>query len=133
MKEAVTSVLFKKYNDINSRASRSEYWWYALFSFLAALLCQSLDALFGWQFGQPDAMGNRSGVLVSLFYVATFIPAICVAVRRLHDVNRSGWWMLITFTIIGLIPLTYWMIKKPEDSEDGRENKWGKNPLLNEL
>ena len=59
-------------------------------------------------------------------------PSVCVTARRLHDVNRTGWWMLIPLTVIGIIPYFYWMVKKPEDNEEGRENKWGKNPLLDE-
>jgi len=91
-----------------------------------------LDRALGWEFGEPDALGSRLGVLDSIFSIATVVPTICVAARRLHDVNRSGWWMLIPITIIGIIPFIYWMVKKPEDNEEGRENKWGTNPLLDE-
>ena len=86
----------------------------------------------GWQFGEPDMFGNQPGVLNLLFLLATIVPLICVTARRLHDVNRSGWWMLISFTIIGLIPYFYWMVKKPVDNQEGRENKWGTNPLIDE-
>jgi uncharacterized membrane protein YhaH (DUF805 family) len=132
MKEAVTSVLIKKYATIEGRASRSEYWWFTLFYVLASVLSDVLDAVLGWQFGEPDPFGQQPGVLNGLFLLAILIPFICVTARRLHDVNRSGWWQLIPFTIIGLIPFFYWLVKKPKDDEEGRENKWGTNPLLDE-
>ncbi|XXK45420.1 DUF805 domain-containing protein [Porticoccaceae bacterium nBUS_17] len=132
MKEAVTSVLVKKYATIEGRASRSEYWWFTLFYVLASALSDVLDAVLGWQFGAPDPFGQQPGVLNLLFLLAIIIPFICVTARRLHDVNRSGWWQLIPITIIGLIPFIYWMVKKPKDNEEGRENKWGTNPLLDE-
>ena len=132
MKEAVTSVLVKKYATIEGRASRSEYWWFTLFYVLASVLSDVLDAVLGWQFGEPDPFGQQPGVLNGLFLLAILIPFICVTARRLHDVNRSGWWQLIPFTIIGLIPFFYWLVKKPKDDEEGRENKWGTNPLLDE-
>ncbi|MBT4211078.1 MAG: DUF805 domain-containing protein [Porticoccaceae bacterium] len=131
-KEAVTSVLFKKYATFNGRASRSEYWWFILFYTALSLGLENLDFMLGWKFGEPSAFGSRPGVLDLIFSLATFLPSICVGARRLHDVNRSGWWMLMGITIIGIIPLLYWLVKKPEDNEEGRENKWGRNPLLDE-
>ena len=128
--EAVISVLVKKYSTIEGRASRSEFWWFTLFYNLGGLLTSVLDSGLGWQFGEPDMFGNPPGVLNLLFLLATIVPMVCVTARRLHDVNRSGWWMLISFTIIGLIPYFYWMVKKPVDNQEGRENKWGTNPLI---
>ena len=130
MKEAVTSAVVKKYATIEGRASRSEFWWFTLFSVLGSTLFDVLDAVLGWQFGEPDIFGNRAGVLNLLFRLALLVPIVCVTARRLHDVNRSGWWMLIPLTVIGIIPYFYWTVKKPEDNEEGRENQWGKNPLL---
>ena len=95
MKEAVTSAVFKKYATIEGRASRSEFWWFTLFSVLGGILFDVLDAVLGWQFGEPDIFGNRAGVLNLLFNLAVLVPIVCVTARRLHDVNRSGWWMLI--------------------------------------
>ena len=130
MKEAVTSAVFKKYATIEGRASRSEFWWFTLFSVLGGILFDVLDAVLGWQFGEPDIFGNRAGVLNLLFSLALLVPIVCVTARRLHDVNRSGWWMLIPLTVIGIIPYIYWTVKKPEDNDEGRENQWGTNPLL---
>ncbi|WP_442783095.1 DUF805 domain-containing protein [Collimonas fungivorans] len=81
-------VCFSKYADFNGRASRSEYWWYVLFIVLVSF-----------------ATGAINDKLSILFSVATLLPSIAVAARRLHDTNRSGWWQLI-----GLIPLIGWII-----------------------
>ena len=132
MKEAVTSAVFKKYATIEGRASRSEFWWFALFWLLGDILFGVLDAVLGWQFGEPDIFGDQPGVLNLLYNLAVLVPIVCVTARRLHDVNRSGWWQLIPLTVIGIIPYFYWVVKKPEDNEEGRENKWGRNPLLDE-
>ena len=99
---------------------------------MGGILFDVLDAVLGWQFGEPDIFGNRAGVLNLLFNLAVLVPIVCVTARRLHDVNRSGWWMFIPLTVIGIIPCFYWTVKKPEDNEEGRENQWGKNPLLDE-
>jgi uncharacterized membrane protein YhaH (DUF805 family) len=63
-------------------------------------------------------------MLGGLFNLAVFIPGIAVAVRRLHDTGRSGWWYLLVFTIIGIIPLIIWFAS---DSQPGT-NQWGPNP-----
>lgn len=80
--ESVT-VCLRKYADFNGRATRPEYWWFFLFLFVASV-----------------AISYVSSTLSIVFTLATFVPAIAAATRRLHDTNRSGWWQLI-----GLVPL----------------------------
>jgi uncharacterized membrane protein YhaH (DUF805 family) len=64
--------------------------------------------------------------LNSIFSLLTFLPGLCLAIRRLHDVNRSGWWLLIGFTIVGLFfPLLYWNCSKGTTGE----NRFGADPL----
>jgi uncharacterized membrane protein YhaH (DUF805 family) len=85
---------FKKYAVFKGRASRSEYWWYALFSFLVGIV---LDAL---------QYASRGFALLSLLWaLGTIVPSLALAFRRLHDVNRSAWWLLIA-----LIPIVGWII-----------------------
>ena len=79
---------FKKYATFSGCASRSEFWWWALFVFVGSLV-----------------LGFISQVLALLFSLATLIPYLAVGTRRLHDVDRSGWWQLIV-----LIPLIGWII-----------------------
>ena len=66
------------------------------------------------------------GYLGNIFYILTFVPGISVSARRLHDVNKSGWWMLIALTGVGIIPLIYWYCKKGED----KANKYGLNYVV---
>ena len=105
---------FKKYGVIEGRASRSEYWF--LFSFvLLSRYC--LNYL--------HIKNLNIAILELLVSIGFFIPSVTVATRRLHDVNRSGWWQLISFTIIGIIPLLFWLCKK----SDQENNRFGSNPL----
>lgn len=91
---------FQKYATFSGRAVRSEYWYFFLFCFLAQLVLGFVDGIiFGAGPLQP---------ITSLFCLATLVPSLAVGARRLHDVDRSGWWMLIALTIIGIIPLLIW-------------------------
>ena len=81
-------VCFTKYADFTGRASRPEYWWFALFIILASI-----------------ATSMVSPLLSGLFSVATLLPSIAAATRRLHDTNRSGWWQLIW-----LVPIIGWIV-----------------------
>ena len=105
---------FKKYGVIEGRASRSEYWFFVLFY---TVLFVALEYL---------AFVNE--ILAIIYFIAKIgfiIPMITVATRRLHDVNRSGWWQCIGITVIGLIPLIYWLCK----NSDEEDNRFGSNPL----
>jgi len=125
IKDAVKSVIFKKYATFSGRASRSEYWWFSLAYSLVYIGTMILDNIFATTYdGQsPD------GWITGLFSIALVIPSLAVWIRRLHDRGHSGWWILIIFTGIGLIPIIYWSVMP---AKEGRENKWGKNPLLDE-
>ena len=92
---------FSNYANFNGRASRSECWWFFLFGFILQFVGTVWDAATG------DTSGN--GVMYWIAYAVVFIPSIAVGARRLHDVNKSGWWQLISFTIVGIIPLIIWM------------------------
>ncbi len=80
-------VCFAKYVDFSGRASRPEYWWFILFIFVASLVLSAISSTLGF-----------------LFTLATLLPSISAATRRLHDTQRSGWWQLVVLIpIIGLI------------------------------
>ncbi len=106
---------FSRYVDFSGRSSRSEYWWWVLFVFMAGILIILLGNLIG-----------ASASLYWLFQLAVFVPGLAVAVRRLHDKDKSGWWMLIVLIpIIGGIILLIWMVERG----DPHENRYGPNPL----
>lgn len=84
--EAVRSV-FSKYFQFSGRSRRSEYWYFVLFNFIVAIVLGVVDnAAFKTS---PEDVGP----LGLLFTIATLIPGLAVGVRRLHDTNRSGWWL----------------------------------------
>ena len=117
MSQAVSTVLLKKYATFNGRAGLSEYWWYFLFILLGNLVFSSIDSFLGTTVGFMY-QGNievKTSLFNGIFSLLTLIPSIAVAARRLHDVNKSGWWQLLMLTIIGILPLIYWLLKKPVD------------------
>ena len=93
---------FNKYFDFETRSSRKEFWYWQLFRILMFLSITYLESL------------GLSGLL----FISNFIfliPEVAVSIRRLHDINKSGWWILLTITIIGIIPLTYFYCIKGDD------------------
>ncbi len=91
----------KKYAVFEGRASRREYWVFAGVSLLIALALGIVDAMIG------------SKILGILYLLAVFVPSLSVSVRRLHDTNRSGWWMLIGLVpFIGVIVLLIFTLQK---------------------
>lgn len=112
---------FAKYVDFSGRARRSEYWYFTLFSFLLGVVTNVLDLVLG-----TDYDGATSGGLINTIgTLALFLPGLAVAVRRLHDTDRSGWWILLgLIPIIGWIVLIVWFCT---DSKAG-ENRFGPNP-----
>lgn len=104
---------FANYATSSGRAARSEYWYWALFNLLASILAAIVNSLIGL------------GIFESLVTLALLIPSIAVAIRRLHDLDRSGWWLLIAFTGIGMIVLLVWDCIKGTPGP----NRFGPDPL----
>jgi uncharacterized membrane protein YhaH (DUF805 family) len=116
---------FKRYVDFQGRSSRSEYWWWFLFSAGTNFVLGFIQGLMEAGAGGPNAASAIFSVLSSLVTLAIFLPSLAVAVRRLHDTNRSGWWYLIVFTIIGIIPVVIWFATRGTIGE----NRFGPDPL----
>lgn len=89
----------KRYFDFRGRSRRKEYWMYLLFTIICGAILSVLDEALGLDqdpSGTTSLLQSRdNGVLSSLFSIATLVPSIAVAVRRLHDTNRRGWWILL--------------------------------------
>ena len=99
--------VMRKYAVFKGRARRQEYWWYLLIYLLISVVLGMLDGISG----QYDAEAG-AGLLSGLFALATFLPTLAVAVRRLHDTERSGWWVLITLLpFIGWLVFLYFMVR----------------------
>lgn len=112
--------VLKKYAVFSGRARRAEYWWFALFNLLASIALGIVDGLTGMF--NPEA---GIGLLGGLYTLAVLLPSLAVLVRRLHDTNRSGWWVLIALIpLIGAIVLLVFVLL---DSQSG-ENQYGPNP-----
>lgn len=113
------STCFSKYAKFSGRSPRSEYWWFYLFylvSYLAALI---VVAIFTAILGEVGA--TIGGGILVLWLLLLLLPTLAATVRRLHDTGRSGWWQLIAFTGIGVIPLLIWLASAGEP----RDNAYG--------
>lgn len=110
--------VLKQYADFSGRARRKEYWIFALFNLIFVYLSIILFKIFQFE--------GLSYVLINVVYfLAIIIPSIAVVVRRLHDVGKSGWMILIS-----LIPIigTIWLLVLMVTDSDAVENKYGQNP-----
>ena len=121
--EEYLKVIKEHYADFEGRARRKEYWMFTL-----------INILIGVALG---VIGYATGIklLSNIYSVAVLVPGIAVAVRRLHDIGKSGWWMLIAIIpIIGAIWLIVLLATDgtPEDNEYGASPKYGSSEL-NEL
>jgi uncharacterized membrane protein YhaH (DUF805 family) len=114
--EAISSG-FSNYVTFSGRASRSEYWYWTLFAIIVAIVGAVIDAVVF-----SDMELRPVGTILGL---ALLLPGIAVAVRRLHDIDRTGWWFLIAFTVIGLILLLVWDCTKGTSGP----NQYGPDPL----
>lgn len=129
--EAVRSV-YSKYATFSGRARRSEYWWWFLFSIIAAIVIGIVEGALG--LGQGSMMHGGAGFEASytggplsiIWSLANFLPALAVGVRRLHDTDRSGWWLLI-----GLIPLIGFIVLIVFFASRGNTgtNRFGEDPI----
>jgi uncharacterized membrane protein YhaH (DUF805 family) len=121
---AIRSVL-TQYVGFTGRARRSEYWWFALFTILVGLAAAILDNVLGTTLGPDNSTAWSSGVISIIVNLALLLPSLAVAVRRLHDTDRSGWWLLIGLVpIVGAIVLLVFLVL---DSTPGT-NRFGANP-----
>ena len=121
---------FLRWNDFRSRSSRSEYWWATLFVSLASYPVGFMVGFFvGFSMASAGFSESAMDIVLALIIlplqVFIIIASTCLVIRRLHDVDRSGWWYLIVFTIIGIIPLLVWYCTKGTDGD----NRFGKDPL----
>ncbi|WP_221795184.1 DUF805 domain-containing protein [Oceanobacter mangrovi] len=108
--------VLKKYVEFSGRARRKEYWMFFLFNFIISAVLGFVEGLFG-----------GPGFIGILYSLVIFLPSLAVTVRRMHDIGRSGWWILILFVpLIGLLVFLYFMIQEGKDDT----NAFGDSPKL---
>lgn len=117
--ESISSGL-RNYFNFSDRAPRSEYWYWVLFAVLISLAAAILDGVIGAASSKPFHF--IAGLVV-------FVPSIAVSVRRLHDLDSTGWWLLLVFTGIGDILLLAWDCMKGTDGP----NRFGPDPLVGKV
>ena len=105
-----------KYATFQGRGSRSEFWWFYLFTVLVVWGATIAGAATGGEDGANALSGLANLVLM--------LPSLAASCRRLHDTNRSGWWLLIALTIIGIIVLIIWWAQE----SDAAANRFGEPP-----
>jgi uncharacterized membrane protein YhaH (DUF805 family) len=115
--EAIASG-FRNYVGFSDRAIRSEYWYWTLFYILLIIVTSVIDfAILG---------ASQYGPVTTITYLATFLPALAVSIRRLHDLDRTGWWVLLALIpLIGGIILLVWYCMRGTVGP----NRFGPDPL----
>ncbi len=112
--------VLKKYTEFSGRSRRKEYWYFVLFNFIVSIVLIGVDSMVG----TLNSEGGY-GVFSTIYSIAVLLPTIGVGIRRLHDIGRTGWWLLIgLLPLIGFIVLIIFFVK---DSQPG-ENQYGPNP-----
>ena len=115
--DAITNCLSNNYVGFSGRASRSEYWFWVLFTMIVSFVTGIMDGfIFGSEFG--------TGLISTITSVVFFLPGLAVWVRRLHDVGKSGWWILSSILILPVLLLLYWLIIEG----DSNPNEYGEVP-----
>ncbi|QUJ66210.1 DUF805 domain-containing protein [Photobacterium sp. GJ3] len=110
----------KKYAVFSGRAQRQEYWYFFLINLIITLALGIVDHLL-----QTPGAEDGTGMLGGIYSLAVLLPSLAVGARRLHDIGRSGWWMLLVLVpILGFIVLVIFFV---QDGQPG-ENEYGLNP-----
>ena len=108
---------FRNYVGFSGRAPRSEFWYWQLFVTLVLVAASILDSGF--------LPGSDVSPISAVASLALLLPNIAMAIRRLHDIDRTGWWVLLALTLIGAILLIVWACFKGTDGP----NRFGPDPL----
>ncbi|WP_433168765.1 DUF805 domain-containing protein [Kribbella sp. CA-247076] len=114
--------VLKKYAVFSGRARRKEYWMFVLFNVIVSIILSILDRALGLTYGSG---ASQSGWLSTIYSLAVLIPSIAVGVRRMHDTNRSGWWILIN--LIPCVGFIWFIVLAAQEGTAG-DNQYGPDP-----
>ena len=106
--ESITTCM-GKYATFKGRASRSEFWWFYLFTVLLSWGATIVDAIM---------TSGEASIISAIVFLVFMLPLIAAGTRRLHDIGKSGWWQLLTFTVIGILLLIFWWAKDTQKEEN---------------
>lgn len=107
----IKSVILKNYVNFEGRATRAEFWWFFLFTFVIGVIC--------------SVLGKVGVILSAIIGLGLLLPNLGLSVRRLHDINKSGWLLLLSFIpLVGAIILIVWWAKEG----DAEPNQYGPVP-----
>jgi uncharacterized membrane protein YhaH (DUF805 family) len=110
----------QKYADFSGRAPRAEYWWFYLLIIVLYVVATIVDSILGL-----EGTAGPYGLITALAMVAVLVPSIAAGVRRLHDTDRSGWWLLIALIpLIGAIVLLVFFVIEGTKGD----NQYGPDP-----
>lgn len=120
MIEMYKKVVFENYVNFNGRARRKEFWYFSLCSFIIAVILGIVDQVVGLTFGVA-----KIGILGLIYNILVLIPNLSVGARRLHDVGKSGWLLLILF--VPLLGALWLLVLFCTEGEKG-PNQYGADP-----
>ncbi len=107
---------FQNYVNFQGRSGRGAYWWWALFTLIVSVITGFIDRGLGSGLvttpGAAGVSGATVGIVTSIASLILFLPSLAVLVRRLHDTDRSGWWVLINvIPVIGWIVMLFFLLQ----------------------
>jgi uncharacterized membrane protein YhaH (DUF805 family) len=117
-------VVLKKYAVFSGRSRRAEYWWFFLINFVITIVLSILQSIVTANSNSSSSF-NVFSCISGLYGLAVLLPGLGVGIRRMHDIGKSGWWLLIS-----LIPLvgTIWLIVLAATDSQPGDNQYGPNP-----
>ena len=103
---------FRRYSDFRGRSTRAEIWWWLLFFVCCVVSFRFFDTIIG-----TSGLLGGLGLLEGIFIATMILPTVALSTRRLHDINKSGWWQLILYflPIIGWIILGVWLLEPSKE------------------
>ena len=120
--DAVQNVLMNNYANLDGRASRSEYWWFVLFNLIVNIVTLVIDLTLG------TMVTYDMGYVGLIAFLALLLPSVSVSVRRLHDIGKSGWWILLAIipivNFIGIFVILVFTLMEGEE----HPNQYGNVP-----
>jgi uncharacterized membrane protein YhaH (DUF805 family) len=111
---------FRNYVNFSGRAIRSEYWYWTLFEAVVIVALIVIDERLN-----PGTEMGAFSVVNLIVTLAVIVPGLAVSVRRLHDIDRTGWWILLGVTVIGSFVLLYWACLRGTLGQ----NRFGPDPM----